>query len=129
VDTAEPQPTGATAPKPDQSTVATGNKVVDTSSEGAKGGKRGPKPDFDMVSRVAEIVACVAPGRDWRAKLDDVCEALDEADIPFPSRWRKQDKSCRGWTDYNERANAVKAIEYRLEIAKQRKKATSETLS
>jgi hypothetical protein len=30
---------------------------------------------------------------------------------------------------YDERANAVKAIEYRLEIAKQRKKTTPETLS
>jgi hypothetical protein len=89
-----------------------------TPEEGANGlRKRGPKPDHETARRIAEIVA---PYGDWRLKLDDVCESLDQAQIPFPRRWRK-DKSCRGWKDYTERANAVKAIEYRLEIVKQHK--------
>ena len=91
--------------------------------------KRGPKSDHEAASRVAEIVARVAPDGDWRPKLDDICEALDEAEIPYPRRWRKRDRSCDGWAAYDQRANAVKAIEYRLEIAKQRKKITPRTLS
>ena len=91
--------------------------------------RRGPKADHEAASRVAEIVARVAPDGDWRPRLDDICEALDEAQIPFPPRWRKRERSCDGWAAYDERANAVKAIQYRLEIAKQRKKTTPETLS
>jgi hypothetical protein len=91
--------------------------------------KRGPKPDFDTAAQVAEIVAKIAPDGDWRTKLDDICKALDNAQIPFPLRWQKRDRCCEGWADYDERANAVKAIEYRLKLAKQRKKATPETLS
>jgi hypothetical protein len=96
---------------------------------GGKGRKRGPKSDHETASRVAEIVARVAPDGDWRPKLDDICEALDQAQIPYPPRWRRRDRSCDGWAAYDERANAVKAIEYRLELAKQRKKNTPETLS
>ncbi|MCE5308534.1 MAG: hypothetical protein LLG20_12925 [Acidobacteriales bacterium] len=95
----------------------------------AKGRKRGPKPDHESALRVAEIVARVAPHGDWRPRLDDLCEALDEDQVPYPARWRKRDRTCNGWAAYDERAHAVKAIEYRLKIAKQRKKATSETFS
>jgi hypothetical protein len=90
---------------------------------------RGPKPDYENASRVAEIVARVATDGEWRGRLDDICQALDEAQIPFPARWRKRDRSCNGWAAYDERANAVKAIEYRLDIARQRKKTVPETLS
>jgi hypothetical protein len=94
----------------------------------AKGRKRGPKTDHETASRVAEIVARVAPDGDWRSKFDDVCEALDDAEIPCPKRWRK-DRTCRAWCDQPERAICVKAIEYRLKLAKQRKKSAPETLS
>jgi hypothetical protein len=94
------------------------------SNAGGQGLKRGPQPDFESAARVAEIVARMAPNGDWRARLDDICDALDKDQIPFPTRWRKRDRSCDGWVDYDERANAVKAIEYRLEAAKQRKKTT-----
>jgi hypothetical protein len=116
----------------DESTGAAAGPAVNGTNlakpEG-KGRKRGPKPDHEAASLVAEIVLRVAPDGDWRPKLDDICEALDEAQIPFPPRWRKRDRSCDGWAAYAERANAVKAIEYRLEQAKQRKKTTPETLS
>ena len=93
-----------------------------------KGRKRGPKPDAKMALRVAQIVPQVAPDGDWRSKLDEVCDALDEAQIPCPSRWRKK-RHCQGWCDYDDREIAVKAIEYRLGMAEQLKKAPSETLS
>ncbi len=106
-----------------------GTKPAIISNAGGQGRKRGPKPDHQGAARVAEIVARLAPDGDWRSRVDDICEALDEAQIPFPARWRKRDRSCDGWAAYDERANAVKAIEYRLEIAKQRLKTTPETLS
>jgi hypothetical protein len=108
-----PDQTGVTEPNLDEST--------------RKGRKRGPKPDRESPTRVAEIVARVAPRGDWRSKVDDICEALDEAKVPFPTRWRK--RPCNAWADYDDRANAIKAIEYRLGIAKQREKAAPETLS
>ncbi len=93
-----------------------------------RGRKRGPKPDREGALRVAEIVARVAPDGEWRGRLNDVCDALDEAAIPFPARWRR-DRQCRCWADCLEKPIAIKAIEYRLELAKRRKKATPETLS
>ena len=92
------------------------------------GRKRGPKPDLETTVRVAEIVTRVAPDGDWRSKLDDVCDALDEDEIPCPKTWRKN-RNYRCWGDCVERDIVVKAIEYRLEIAKQRKKDTSRTFS
>ena len=90
--------------------------------------KRGPKPDLETASRVAEIVARVAPDGDWRPKLDDICDALDGQNIPFPRTWRRK-RQCRSWADCCERDVVVKAIEYRLRIANERKKAPPETLS
>lgn len=85
----------------------------------ATGRKRGPKPNLQMVGRVAEIVARVAPDRDLRGKLDDVCEALDEGGIPVPRGW-PQNHQCRSWVDGGaiSRDLAIKAIEYRLNTAK-----------
>jgi hypothetical protein len=104
-----------------------GGPVSRVKSNG-QGRKRGPKPDYEGAARVAEIVARVAPDGGWRGRLDDVCEALDEAAIPFPAKWRR-DRQCRCWADCLEKPIAIKAIEYRLEIAKQRSKTTPETLS
>lgn len=91
--------------------------------------KRGPRADYETASRVAAVVARVAPDGDWRSKLDDVCEALDEEQIRYPKTWSK--RAYRSWTDccVAERSLAVKAIEYRLGLAAGQKKATSETLS
>ena len=93
------------------------------------GRNRGPKTDYENASRVAKAVARVAPDGDWRPKLDDICEALDAEGIPCPKTWRAKDRSCRSWVTYPERDHAIKVIEYRLEVANQRKKTTPETLS
>jgi hypothetical protein len=84
--------------------------------------------------RVAEIVARVAPGGDVRSELDKICKALDEVGIPFPKTWSKNnvagsEYSVSKWADYPDAEWAVKAINYRLDLAKQRKTATPETLS
>jgi hypothetical protein len=90
--------------------------------------KRGPRPDYETALRVAEIVAKVAPDRNWRSKLDDLCEALDDEGVPSPKTWRNQDRHCRGWMQYPERESAVKVIEYRLKTAAE-KKTSPEILS
>lgn len=90
--------------------------------------KRGPKPDHDTAARIADVVARIAPSGDWRSKLDEICEALDEEHIPVPRTWRRNRK-CREWIDCDDRDLIVKAIAYRLGQARQRKKNTPETLS
>ena len=84
-----------------------------------KGAKRGPKPNHEITSQISEIVARVASGSDWRSRIDDVCEALDEKRIPFPKRWRERE--CRCWADYPERSIVIKAIQYRLNTSLSRK--------
>src|ERR1700683_796590 len=46
--------------------------------------KRGPTRDYETALRAAAMVQRVAPDGDWRPKLDEICEALDEEKIPFP---------------------------------------------
>ena len=96
----KPAEAGATEPSGDESTGGDAGPAVDGTNPAkpeGKGRKRGPRPDHEAASRVAEIVAHVAPDGDWRPKLDDICEALDQAQIPFPPRWRKRDRSSDGW--------------------------------
>ncbi len=93
--------------------------------------KRGPKPDHDTALRVAEIIAAVAKNGDWRNKLEAVCSALDNAELPYPKTWPRRELKLTSWTDGAtfEPALAKKAIEHLLELAKQRKKSPPETLS
>lgn len=95
-------------------------------------GRRGPKADYGLALSVAEVVAKAAPAGDWRSKskLDSVCEALDSAEIPIPSTWRKE-KSCRYWADKTpDRETVIKVIEYRLKKAIEgREKNLAKTLS
>jgi hypothetical protein len=96
-----------------------------------KGLPRGPKPDNEGAARVAEIVERVAPARDWKDRLDEVCKALDTEEIHYPKTWPRRDIPLNSWEDGAtlEATLAKKAIEYRLDVAKQRKKAPPETLS
>lgn len=93
--------------------------------------KRGPKPDHETASRVSEIIAMVARSSDWKNKLEDVCSALDKAELPYPKTWPKRDLKLTSWADGAafEPALAKKAIEHLLKLAKQRKKSPPETLS
>ncbi|MCL5745172.1 MAG: hypothetical protein M1541_14815 [Acidobacteria bacterium] len=87
--------------------------------------KRGPKPDHDTAARIAEVVARIASNGDWRSKLDEICDALDEEHIPVPRTWRRNRK-CTQWSLCDDRDLIVKAIDYRL---RQRKKDSPETFS
>jgi hypothetical protein len=90
--------------------------------------KRGPKPDYETAVRVQAVVKRLAPDGDWRSKLDEISEALDEERIPFPQKWRR-DRQCRCWSDCYDKSLVIKAIEYRLGTARQRRQPTPETLS
>ena len=93
--------------------------------------KRGPKPDHETALRVAEIIATIARNSDWKDKLEEVCGALDKAELPYPKTWPRRDVKLTSWEDGAtfEPALAKKAIEHLLKLAKQRKKAPPETLS
>jgi hypothetical protein len=95
--------------------LATSHTLPDTAN--TTRGARGPQPDIVNYLRVAEIVARIAPNGVWRPKLDELCEALDRESISFPTTW----KGCAGWADYDDKSKAVKAIEYRLNQARQHK--------
>jgi hypothetical protein len=93
------------------------------------GRKPGPRTDYASAALVAEIVARIAPDGDWRTNLDDICEALNKADIPFPKTWPKRDPPLKSWQDGADLEPTLvkKAIEDRLK--KQRKNSSPETLS
>src|ERR1051326_1033845 len=93
-----------------------------------RGRKRGPKSDYENASRAAEIVGRLAPDGDWRPTLADIREALDNEMVPIPKTWRRK-RQCQNWDDCVERAIIIKAIEYRLRIAKDRTKPSTETFS
>jgi hypothetical protein len=93
--------------------------------------KRGPKPGHETAARVAEITATLAKDSDWKDKLEEICAAMDKAELPFPKTWPKREVPMNSWEDgaMIEPALAKKAIEHLLKLAKQRKKAPPETLS
>ena len=68
-----------------------------------KARRRGPAPDFETPSQVAAIVARVAPDGDFRLKLDEISEALDDEGISCPKTWKKKQPPCRSWSDCLER--------------------------
>ena len=77
-----------------------------------EGRKRGPKPFGEEVpQQVALIVDRVAPNGDWRSKLPDVQEALDEDKIPLPRGWKQKGAD---WLDPPDKPTLVKAIKERL---------------
>ena len=88
-------------------------------------GRRGPKRDYETALRVAEVIARVAPDGNWRAKSEDICDELDEADIRRPKTWKA--KGYATWTDccVGERDLVIKAIDHHLDRARERKETFS----
>jgi hypothetical protein len=111
---------------PDEVLTAETEAMRARTEKSPKATKRGPKSDYATAVRVTNVVAGVAPDGNWRQKLDEVCEALDKASVPFPALWRKREES-EGWRDYPGRQQAIKAIQSRLELAKVRNEPSSET--
>ena len=88
---------------------------------GEKGRARpGPRTATETAQRVLEIVTQTAGSEPWKSKLDDICDALDDKNIPRPKTWSKRDPPIRSWTDAatTDSELAKKAIEYRLKIAR-----------
>ena len=59
--------------------------------------KPGPKRDIETARRVAGIVGRLAGGPNWRDQLDELCDTLDQEQVPRPMTWRK--KNIRDWAD------------------------------
>jgi len=93
--------------------------------------KRGPKPGHETAARVAEITTTLAKDGDWKDKLEEICSALDKAELPYPKTWPRRDLPLKSWEDgaMIEPRLAKKAIEHLLKLAKRRKKQPPETLS
>jgi hypothetical protein len=105
--------------------------VATTPIPTGRGRKRGPTPAYETATRMAEVVARIAPDGDWKKRLDEVCTALDTEEMPYPKTWPRRDVPLNNWEDGAtlEPILAKKAIEYWLDVAKQRQKTAPETLS
>lgn len=125
----EPPPIEAVLGQPP--TLPATSPTGTTLSAATRPKKRGPKPGHETAVRVAEIIANVAVDGDWKDKLEEICSALDKAEMPYPKTWPKRDLPLKSWEDgaLIEPALAKKAIEHLLKLAKQRKKSPPETLS
>jgi len=79
--------------------------------------KRGPSPDYETATRVAALVAKVAPEAPWGSKLDEICAELDDEAVPRPKTWNR--KGYKDWCDclVGERQLVVKAISHHLNLA------------
>lgn len=82
--------------------------------------RSGPKQDNATAKLVAAIVHELAAGSNWKRKLDEICEALDESGIPCPKTWGAREPRLRNWSHACalESELAKKAVAYRLKIAK-----------
>jgi len=87
--------------------------------------KRGPKRDYETALQVAKVIGEAADDGNWRARLDEICDALDEAEVRRPKPWK--DKDYLTWSDccVGERALVIKAIEHHMELAQEHKKTFS----
>lgn len=79
----------------------------------------GPKPNLQRSRQVKAIVWEICEGKGLRKNLDTICEALDEAGVPFPKTWKTRDLPIRSWADAAalEPDLPKKVIEHHLEVA------------
>jgi hypothetical protein len=84
-----------------------------------KRARPGAKRDVETAKRVAEIVARVVGDQRWNSMVDDICDALDEANVPRPKTWRSREPRIMSWSDAAATAPelAKKAINHHLKNA------------
>jgi hypothetical protein len=85
--------------------------------------KRGPGTDFKTAAQVAEVVTRIAGKDPWRSKIDDICDELDEKEVPYPKTWKA--RGYRSWSTCTERHLVIEAIRHHLDNAK---KQATETI-
>lgn len=80
---------------------------------------RGPKRDKEKGRQVLDIVTRLAGTANWKNKLDEICEALDQENVAIPKTWEKN-HGVTCWTDAADSVPdlAKKAIAYYLSVAK-----------
>ena len=84
--------------------------------------RRGPKPDLESPPKIQSIVLKTAGQDLWKTRLEDICEALDDEQVPISAKWRRE--GVRSWTTA-EPTLAKKKIEYALDMAKRQEKVSS----
>lgn len=114
-----PESTGRAA---DEASPANAKATATTVTERRK---RGPTRDFETALKVDGVITRLAPDGNWRARLEDICEGLDEAQVRRPKPWKRKGHST--WFDcvISERPLVIKAIEHHLKLAQQRKETFS----
>jgi hypothetical protein len=86
------------------------------------GARTGPKPDPQRTARIVAVVERVAPDGNWKSKLDEILDALDDEkaedgeQILISPAWRH--RKWKHWSDCDDRRLAVKVIEYQLKCAR-----------
>jgi hypothetical protein len=80
--------------------------------------RRGPAPNYETAVRVAATLARIAPDTPWKRKLDEICIALDEEQVPRPKPWKS--KGYRDWFSClsGDRGLVVKAIEHHMKLSR-----------
>ncbi len=103
---------------PDLQQASSASLAPPPKADGPAMGKPGPQPNLKLALRVLGIVERIAGVGPWKDRLDEICDALDEAHIPTPKTWKKRE--IETWADAAalERELAKKAIEHHLELAR-----------
>jgi hypothetical protein len=123
---AAPPPSGiAAAEKENPNAMKEGPTAPAEQNIAAAARKRGPQRDYETALQVAELVARHPPDGNWRARVEEICEELDEAEVRRPKPWKA--KGYPTWYDcfIGERGLVIKAIEHHLDLAKEHKETFS----
>ena len=87
--------------------------------------KRGPKRDYETALQVAAVITQLAPDGNWRERVEEICDGLDEAEVGRAKPWKK--RGYRTWSDcfLGERGLVNKAIEHHIDLAHEHKETFS----
>jgi hypothetical protein len=90
-------------------------EAIAPAGDGKIGSRSGRKPDADGNRRVANVVKRFSPN--WRDRLPEVCEALDEENMPLPKSDKWKNRGCSDWTDVltEDPEGLAKALQHRLD--------------
>ncbi len=89
--------------------------IQSSTGNGEEPGRPGRKADVDANRSIANVVG--AFGNDWRTRLSEICQDLDDRKVPLPTSAKWTQKGCGDWTDVlaEDQEGLVKALKYRLD--------------